>query len=76
MRRQQYRVREPLRGVQGNGEKGILVIPAGATLSFISQEDGAWALVDWDGQQVHIFSEDLSGRAVPVSRLTDGAPRS
>jgi hypothetical protein len=63
---QRYRVHVPLRGVDATASKGIMTIPAGATLSIVGHSDGdRFVTVGWEGRQLLVFAQDLQDRTTP-----------
>lgn len=62
-----YRVREPLRGVDAGGAKGIFTIPKGATVGITTCLDGdRFTSIVWDGVTVRVFTQDFKERTIPV----------
>ena len=60
------RVRQEFRGVRWEGPKGIVTIPSGATLRVPAQYGGAHTIVNWEGQQLLVFTVDLEARSTSV----------
>ena len=61
------RVHQEFRGVRRDGPKGIVTIPTGAMLRTPAQQDGcAHSVVNWQGQELLVFSVDLEARSTSV----------
>ena len=64
---QLYRVREQFRAIYTDGKKGILTIPAGATLTVLGlSADKRLIRIIWNGVSLWVFSRDFGERTTPA----------